>query len=300
MSQVYSEQELYHLYNKFGASARSLAAYASDPECYESHVTQEITVMDPEAIRHTFSHPYSVDPHYIAIIEPSPTRHDTFETRVASQHIFELLWKVYRTHQRTSDVIDFCQLFQASPTTTARWASEIQVHEFLRRQQSIHLIPLVQDKPKVAKFIPNRYTGEKFVAIQFVGLEEYSYAKGDELHANPYYRPEPADFPTIDSFLLIPSYHFTPPILVVFHISWSAREWHASKTGLCRINGLPLPKNTCQYHVVVSPEKLSLSTLFFSRGEVRKKSSKEFQVFNYPITFTKTPTATMQSQWPSD
>ena len=45
MSQVYSEQELYHLYNKFGASARSLAAYASDPECYESHVTQEITAI---------------------------------------------------------------------------------------------------------------------------------------------------------------------------------------------------------------------------------------------------------------
>ena len=256
---------------------------ASNPERYESHVIQETSAMDPETMRHMFSHPYSADPRYIAIIEPSLTGRDVFETRVASRHVFELLWNVYRLHQRTSTIMDFCRLFQASPTTTARWAFEIQVHEFLRRQQTIHLVPLVQDKSKL-------------VALQLAGSEEYRYAKGDKLLANHYYKPDPADFPTVDSFLLIRRSRIASPILAIFHILWSAREHHVSRASLRSIDGLPLSKSTSQYHVVVSQEKTSPSTLFFEGGGGGKKSSKKFQVFNYPITFTATPVAATQSQ----
>jgi len=244
--------------------------------------------MDPETIRQTFSHPYSVDSRYIAIIEPSPTGRDGFETRVASRHIFELLWKVYHLHRRTSgtsDMMDFCHLFQASPTTAARWTFEIQVHEFLRRQQTINLIPLVRDKPKAANFVYNRYIGENLVALQLTESEEYHYAKGDELCTNRYYKPDPADFPDIDSFFLIRRSRLASPILVVFHISWSVSEHHVSKASLCSIDSLPLPGNTRQYHVVVSPENLLQNAHFLFGGEGGKKPSKKFQVFNYPMPF---------------
>ena len=213
MPQVYSERELYYLHNKFGASARSLVAYASDPECYASHVIEEIWEMNPNTMRQMFSQPHSVDPRYIAIIESLTTRRDTFERRVASRHVFELLWKVYFRHQPTSDMMDFCRLFQANSITTARWAFEIQVHRFLRRQQTIRLIPLVQDKPMDANLGYDRYAGENLVALRLTRSEEYHYAKGDGLYANQYYTPDPADFPAIDSFFLIHRSHLASPSL---------------------------------------------------------------------------------------
>ena len=287
LPQVYSEQEVYHLYNKFRASARCIAFYASDPECYEDHVNEEIAEMDPETIRHMFSRPYDT-PRYVGIIEPSQTRRDVFETRVASKHILELLWKAYSLHRwPTSDVTHFCRLFQSSSDTTARWTFGIQAHEFLRRQQTVHLIPLVRDKPKVANFIYNRHTGEKLVALQLAKSEEYRFGKGDELCANRYYKPDPADFPAIDSFLLIPRSRLASPILVVFHIAWGAGEHRVSRTSLCSIDSLPLPKNTRQYHVVVSPEKWFPNTLIFWGEEGGTKPSKRSQVFNYPITFNR-------------
>jgi len=128
--------------------------------------------------------------------------------------------------------------------------------------------------------------------LQLAGSEEYHFARGDKVYTNRYYRPDPADFPAIDSFLLTRPSHLFSPIVVVFHIAWDAREHHVSKGGLCSIDKLPLPKNTRQYHVVVSPENLFpkikvLKAHFEGEGKGGEQPSNRFQIFNCPIPFSR-------------
>ena len=224
------------------------------------------------------------------IIEPLSIGRDVFEKRIASRYVLELLWKAHLQFE-VSDMKYLYNLFQASTTVTAStgWIFELRAHQLLAREKPIRSYRITQDKPGTVKFIYGRYSGGRPKVLQSPGSGQVPFAKGEILRKTCYYRPSPTDFPDINSFILTHPRR-SSPILVVFHVIWSAGEYHVSEDALKSINTLPLPKNTRQYHVVVTPEGVQpvitvpKGHFEVGRGGGKKLSKKTFRVFNYPLS----------------
>jgi hypothetical protein len=109
----HTERKLWHLYNEFGASLRTLVFYTSRPDIYESNLEDEIKRIIPTDLGRIFHNPRpNDDSHYVFAINPSPTDRTCFETTVASRRVFELFWKIHIRFQ-VPDMMYLYDLFAA-------------------------------------------------------------------------------------------------------------------------------------------------------------------------------------------
>jgi hypothetical protein len=91
-SAPYTESELWHLYNEFGASPRDLANYAPEPGNYKARVAEQVREMNSETLRNALISPHS--DYYsdlVAVIEPSAASRGLPTKMIASRRIFEML-----------------------------------------------------------------------------------------------------------------------------------------------------------------------------------------------------------------
>jgi hypothetical protein len=82
--------------------------------------------------------------------------------------------------------------------------------------------------------------------------DEHPLVEGDHLRMNHYYRLNSIDFPATDSVLLIHPPEEPSPILLMFQMTRNKREHNVGVEGLCKIDGLRLPRRTRRYYVVVA------------------------------------------------
>ena len=79
----------------YGAPPRELSAYAHEPAAYERRVAQEIRQMRPDVLRYALQSPECVESDLIMAIEPLPSSPFTYQRRVISPHVLEMLWAWY-------------------------------------------------------------------------------------------------------------------------------------------------------------------------------------------------------------
>jgi hypothetical protein len=287
----YTERQLWHLYNEFGASPKDLATYASDPTAYESLVQQKLWTMNPDHLLRIFRGPRSGDvSHHVVIIQPSPTTRGFFETKIASRRVFELIWEIHLQH-RISDMEYLYSFFQNSQTMApaAGWIFELRMHQLLRRQQTIRLFP-IRGRPGTTRFLYDGYTASKEnpTDLQLAESDEYPLVEGDRLRMNRYYRLDSIDFPATDSVLLIHPPGEPSPILLMFQMTRNKREHNVDEEGLGKIDDLRLPRHTRRYYVVVTPEGIQPQikvppACFEGRGRRGISPDELFPVFHCPV-----------------
>ena len=131
-------------------------------------------------------------------------------------------------------------------------------------------------------------TEEREGQVELEPPDMYSYPLEEEIgpEENCYYR---LDFPTIDSLLLIYPPDGTPPILLMFQITWSGRD--AKVDDLRRIDGLQLPSNVRKYYVAVTPEGIHRLPTSGALGKILcrdlylrlESPDVVFPIFDYPV-----------------
>jgi len=279
----YTEQQLWELYVKFGASPGSLALYASAPDTYESLVTRQIMGARSDDLRCA-----SCDPeapfHHIFVTWPLPDRRDISQQTIVSRYVFELLWENHLQHQM-SDVEYFYYKFLDSPATAdlAGWIFESRVHQLLRKQQIIQVFPITQDGPRPKKVTPKDRSGRKLMEFQLPKSNERPFVKG-EPPEDGYYRLEFAtNHPAVDSLLVFHSNRKSPPTFLLFRIIRNTREHIISKDTLDSIKELGLPNGAHKFYVVVTPEGVKPEIKVPKADPSKGGQSGEFPVFNYPV-----------------
>ena len=117
------------------------------------------------------------------------------------------------------------------------------------------------------------------------GSDECPLVEGGDFHENAYHRLVPADFPGIDSLLIIHPPDRSP-ILLIFSIARNAEIHDVNDEGFRRIDNLGIPLGTCKYYVVVTPgcvePEVRVPEAYFAKGR-EKAPGKVSWVSNYPI-----------------
>ena len=188
---------------------------------------------------------------------------------------------------QVSDMAFFYNLFQDTPhlSTAAGWIFELRMHQLLRRGTVINLLPIGGESANT-DFIWKDYTatkkGENPTVILLTPSEEYSLGEKARPVVGHYYRPRAADFPTIDSLLLV-----HPPsesLLLAFRIMRDGTEDDVNEQGLRRIGELDFSWNTRRYYVVtprgVQPQMTASLEHFKDKGD----PGKVFPVFHCPVS----------------
>jgi len=284
---TYTERQLWELYVKFGASPRSLALHTSDPDGFECLVTRQIMEVRSDVLRCASCDPENIFDHVFVTL-PSPTSRNTYEKRIISRHVFELLWENHLQYY-ISDMEYFYHNFRVSPSTAdfTGWIFEFRIHQLLGRQQTIQIFSIGQDSPRLGNFIYNGYPGVS-LTLQLPGSNEHLLVEDGHFHMNRYYRLKHTDFPAIDSLLFLPG---SPPTLVVFQITRNAEEHNVSEDSLRSVDKLGLPWNTRRVWVVVTPEgvkpEIKIPMAYFGM-EVRTRLVGEgFGAYHLPVPLSE-------------
>jgi len=259
--------------------------YAHHPDLYEAFILAQVQQMNPEALRHALQSPEpdrSSD--LIAVIEPSPSSRLSCEKRVASQHVFRMLWDRHIKH-RVSDARFYYDFFRGSQNTdsTAGSIFQLRVHELLRRGGFLRLFPIRGHRTTV-DFVYNDYTASEEERdqrdLQLPGSGEYHFVEGDQFCVGQCF----IDHPDADA-------GNSPPILLTFHITRN-KEYNLNGEDLRRINGLNLPPHTsiCKYFVVITPDdiqpEIKVPKALFEGEEQTEGEAPEdlFSMFHYPVS----------------
>ena len=184
-----------------------------------------------------------------------------------------------------------CSQYWNSATTgiSAGWIFESRVHQLLRSQQTIQLFPVTLHSSEADDFIYKGYSRKTPTDLQLPESDEDTLVKGCDFYANRYYRLVSADFPEVHSLLLICPPDGSSPLLLIFHITRTAKAHDASEETLRSIDNLDLPKDTRKYYVVVTPEgvepEVRVPRSYFGRRGRTKLRDKVLRVFTYPVPF---------------
>ena len=280
----YTERYLWDLYNMFGSSPREFHRYTSNPVAYEDLVIDQIKTIEPDDLRYVSYNPKSTHCR-IFTVWPSPTNRDMFEKRIVSRFTFELLWD-HLLKYRISDIQHFYYRFQKSPTMAAcaGWIFEHRVHQLLRRQPEIQLVPVVQDKLGSDDCIYKDYQWENPMDLWLPGSAERPFNEVGRFRENRYCH---FDSPGADSILLVYPPDGLPQILLIFVVTYSTETHDVSEDILRKIDSYRLPPDARRYYVVVTPRgnwpKIQVPKAYFG-GEGRMKlPDEELRVFNYPV-----------------
>jgi hypothetical protein len=195
--------------------------------------------------------------HFLIQIEPSPTSRYVPQTRVVTTHVFEMFWQRQPLYEMAR-LYDMCR---CTPTTSvAAMLFEIRVHQLLRENRCISLVPIhghrsAQDMNVVYDDYRPKTRFTQHVALP--GSEIVTLTDGIVLIPGCYYRPRRrTDFPAIDSLLLI-NPEKGSDILLMFHITVNADQDEMNKVGLEKVDHLIVPPNTEKLLVNVIPKNVS-------------------------------------------
>ena len=268
------------MHKEFGASPRDLVRYARTPDAYKSLLTREITSADDNSF---FRH--------IILVGPSQDSRGYFEEKFASRPVFDLRWDISLKH-RTDKMAHLYQILQVglriTMTVGAGWIFESRVHQLLTRRKTIQLFPIL------GRRVGENLTYDDYAAsgrqkrsmsLQLAESEQHLLPEGGALEEGRYYRPESADFPGIDSLLLVHPPGEQLSILFMFRITWDQDEHGVNADSLRKIDDLELPSNARRCYVIVTPEdvlpKVAVSMEQFW-SERRRLLTDAFPVFYYP------------------
>ena len=285
-----TERQLWEMHVKFGADPRSLALYAHNPDRYESIVVKEIIGASSDDLRYSSYNPDSTH-HHIFVISPLPTNRCTFQKTIASRHVFELLWE-WHLKDQIPDMKYFYSRYRGDPTTApiaGSWIFESRVHQLLRKEQEIRVLPLTPAGPRrrgPITSLDKRKTPKSPPHLRLPSSDEQSLAGG--LSTGSYYRPKSANFPTIDSLLLARYEHTRRDVLLLFRIAYTTEKINVSKDSLRGIDELVLPQiNTTKWYMVVTPEgvepKVKVPFAYFGMEGGGFPHGKGISLFHYPV-----------------
>ena len=254
--------------------------YAPTPDSYSNLLAREIANADANSPFHRF-----------IIIGPSQDNRGTFEKKFASRLVFDLFWDIYLKY-RTNQMEDLYNPFRDSPSTamSARWIFGSRMHQLLTRQKTIQVFPIL-GRCAGEDLIYDDYTASKeqkdSMSLHLTDSEQYLLPEDDsvELQEGRYYRPNPTNFPKIDSLLLFHSPDEQSPVPFMFQIT-QTEEHDVNPKGLDRVNNLKFPSDACRYYVVVTPKdirpKITVPTEYF-RDKGQQFLPDTFPVFHYPV-----------------
>lgn len=252
-------------------------------------IGRTVNQLKPRKLRNIFDNPDSTDaPCDLILTEPSSTRRSPVK-RIASRHIFELIWE-RSLHQQVVGMKYFYNLFRPNEVTavSAGWIFEYRMHDLLRTKQAIRLSPIAQARPGPVNFIHKEYTEDKSVTTELASSAEYLLVEADDLLENHYYRPEASNFPAADSFILIRPSHDSDPILLIFQMTLNTKSHDVNEAGLRRIHNFKLPAGTRMYYVVITPEgvkpKITIPKEYFGMKGKGKLGDDRIRVFNYDVS----------------
>ena len=282
-----TEQQLWYLYDRFRASPGDLATLARNPVEYEDLVLDQLATMEPDDLRSIYCCPAPVRQHiFIFTLWPSPTSRHEPETRIASQHVLELLWENLLRY-RTPDMGYLYHQFRTSATTVAdaRWIFESRIHQLLRSRQIVRLFPIMQDRSRPGDVIYKGYPQENPMDLQLPGSDEDRLVEGGELRGNCCYRLPSANF---SALLLICPPDGSAPDLLIFQITHNTKAHDVSEDSLRDIDNLGLSPDTLRYYVVVTPQRgvrseIRFPKAYFGKRDRSKLPDNVLWVFNYAV-----------------
>ena len=257
----YEEEELRHFYDKYGASPRALANYTRAEKEYQNQVIYQVGRVQPGSLRHALLSP-DLDEisHLIAIIEPSPESRSGCQKRIASRWIFEQLFDRYMKTV-VPEMKYFHDVFRQNSTTApaAGWLFELRMHQVLRRPgYPLKLFP-VRGHTGEANYIYDDYSassaGHNPMTFQLTGSEEYFLRNDTDLEVGRYYRPEPLNFPSFDSLLVVKPQNESFHILLLIQMTENKTKHDVKERGFQVLEDLRLrvPTDTRSCYVVVTP-----------------------------------------------
>lgn len=310
----YEEQELWHLYDKYGASPRALDRLTRYPYRYENQLTAQVDKIQPGTLRYILESPTVLEDSYmVTTIGPSSGNRELHRKRFASEEVFLMVWDAQMKYL-IAEMEHFYTLFKNNAATApaAGWIFEHRMHELLRAGGLVNLFPVLGHEAS-KNFIYNDYSashkGDREV-FQLANSEDHPLIEGAELKVGHYYRPRAKNFPTIDALFLIQLLGIPFPILLMLQMTLGDKH-HVNELGLSKIDDLVLPLNTVKYFVVVTPSdkqpQITAPKTYFKQKrrkngmDLREKVGKPdevFPVFHCPVgTNVLFPTA--QHQAPS-
>ena len=259
------------MHKEFGASPRDLVRYACIPDAYKSLLVREIANADDNR---SFRD--------VIIVGPSEASRGYFEEKFASRPVFDLLRDISLEH-RTEKMAHLYEIFRIGPSITmtiaAGWIFESRIHQLLTRRKIIRLFPIF------GRRVGKNPTYDYYAASQLAESEQHLLSEGDALEEGHYYRPGSADFPGIDSLLLVHPPGELLSILLIFRITWDRGEHGVSADSLRKIDDLELPSNAHRCYVIPTPEDILPKVMVSMEqfwAERRWLLHDAFPVFYYP------------------
>ena len=258
--------------------------YTSNPAAYEDLVIDQIQIIEPDDLRYIPYNPKSTHCR-VFTVWPSPTSRYMYENRIVSRLIFELLWDRLLQY-RISDMRYLYYEFRASATMAASavWIFEHRIHQLLRSQATIRLVPIIRHKPGPNDYIYKGYQWENPIDLWLPGSAERPLVEGGRFRRNRYCR---LDSPGANSFLLVYPPDGSPPILLIFVVTCSTEIHYVSEDILRKIDSCSLPPDVRRYYVVVTPKgarpKIKFPEAYSGKKGSTRQSDKGLRVFNYPV-----------------
>lgn len=268
------------MHKEFGASPGDLVNYARTPDVYKNFLTQGIANARDDSFFFR----------YFITVEPSQARRGRFEEKFVSRPVFDILWDV-SLKDRTDKMAHLYVTFQVSPSMAiaAGWIFESWIHQFLTRQKTIRLFPVL-GRRMGRNLTYDDYTAsrrqENSMSLQLAGSGQHLLPEGGALEEGRYYRPESASFPEIDALLLVHPPYYPLPILFMFRIIRNQGEHGVSTDSLRKVDGLEFPSNALRCYVVVTQGDIRPEiTVPMEYFEDKKQwlLHDTFPVFHYPV-----------------
>ena len=99
----YTEQQLWHLHNVYGASIKVMATDARNPRSYEGCVAHQVRGLNPQAVMAAHESKYTDDSsNLFIVIEPSPTSRTESTRSMPTKGLFKIF---YGEHMSLSECI---------------------------------------------------------------------------------------------------------------------------------------------------------------------------------------------------
>jgi len=193
----------------YGASLRSLFAFANTPDIYHALVLSETKGLSTDGLANLLLFPGTTadDCHYLTSTGPLSADRTELDRKVASQYIFgECCRQILR--DGVKQLRRFYDMLRNEPRTAASAGMifEHRAHQFLREGRVIDLLPLFANaSPEGGSYVVKGYRDSNPVQFTLPKMGEHVVdEKTEHTHElSTYYRPQSADFPSIDSWILI-------------------------------------------------------------------------------------------------